>query len=58
MCRFEYMNLEYYTIIESTSYSKCRVCDEETKYIDYCCECAICSTECYNELMNRIAKKI
>ena len=40
-------------LILSKKDMKCLICGETTRYIDYCGECAICSSECM-EKFNKI----
>lgn len=49
MNKFNENNVGNRSLIKGDGVTKCKVCGEETYYIDYCTEKGICSIECYEK---------
>lgn len=54
MKKFDDIDIRKYTVIEVHTQKPCVVCGDNTKYIDYCCECRVCSKECYEIITREI----
>lgn len=58
MPKFKDEDMKKYSLIKSNHMEKCMNCDEQTEYIEYCCEGRLCSSEChdafYKDLDNSI----
>lgn len=52
--RYELLNhndfgLRRIGLIKANDIKPCSICGNDTRYIDYCTECRVCSTECMDE---------
>lgn len=55
--KFSEKDLKKYTLIVSEEEKPCMMCKENTKYIDYCCEGRLCSSECSDKFYKLVAEE-
>lgn len=54
--KFTEENKKGRTVMKVDTIYKCGECGDETHYVDYCTEGAICSHECYDDRMDKLTK--
>lgn len=55
--KFKECDIKKYTLLKSEKEMPCMMCKENTKFIDYCCEGRLCSTECSKKFYDIVAKQ-